>query len=118
MDPLPLPLPPLLAGYRPLAGVADELLTPDGSVRPVWAGLLAHLSTLRPEDLGHRFARGDQYLRDQGVYLRHYGESGPAEREWPLSHVPVLIEESDWSDITRGLIQRANRQIFEQPLGI
>lgn len=108
MDPLPLPLPPLLAGYRPLAGVADELLTPDGSVRPVWAGLLAHLSTLRPEDLGHRFARGDQYLRDQGVYLRHYGESGPAEREWPLSHVPVLIEESDWSDITRGLIQRAN----------
>ena len=108
MDPLPLPLPPLLAGYRPLAGVADELLTPDGSVRPVWAGLLAHLATLRPEDLGHRFARGDQYLRDQGVYLRHYGESGPAEREWPLSHVPVLIEESDWTDITRGLIQRAN----------
>ncbi len=108
MDPLPLPLPPLLAGYRPLAGVADELLAPDGTVRPVWAGLLAHLSATAPEGWAQRFARGDQYLRDQGVYLRHYGESGPAEREWPLSHVPVLIEESDWGDITRGLIQRAN----------
>ncbi len=108
MDPLPLPLPPLLAGYRPLAGVADELLSPDGGVRPVWEGLLNHLSVTAPEDWTQRFARGDQYLRDQGVYLRHYGESGPAEREWPLSHVPVLIEESDWGDITRGLIQRAN----------
>lgn len=91
-----------------MAGVADELLAPDGTVRPVWRPFLGHLSATPPGEWTHRFARGDQYLRDQGVYLRHYGETGSAERAWPLSHVPVLIEESDWADISRGLIQRAN----------
>ena len=63
---------------------------------------------LAPEDLARRFARGDQYLRDAGVFFRQYGATGSTERAWPLAHVPVLIEEAEWARIAAGLIQRAD----------
>ncbi|MBD3764456.1 MAG: circularly permuted type 2 ATP-grasp protein [Rhodobacterales bacterium] len=104
----PPDLPPLLAGYRPPPGASDELLDPQGRVRPVWRGLLAHLAGLDVADLAARFHRGDQYLRDAGVFFRAISENGSAERDWPFSHIPVLIDETDWAQIGVGLIQRAD----------
>lgn len=102
------PPPPILDGYGTLPGVSDELLDPEGRVRPVWQPLIDHLAALTPEETAARFARGDRYLRDAGVYFRQYGTAGSAERAWPLSHVPVLIEEAEWQAIAAGLAQRAN----------
>ncbi|MES2845112.1 MAG: circularly permuted type 2 ATP-grasp protein [Pseudomonadota bacterium] len=99
---------PALADYSPLPGVSDELLDRQGNVRPVWRDFMRHVGGMSAETLAARFARGDQYLRDQGVFLRHYGDGVPTEREWPLSHIPVLIEDSEWQGISTGLIQRAN----------
>lgn len=98
----------LIDGYNRVPGVADELLDAKGAVRPVWAPFLGHLAGLTPEALATRFARGNQYLRDTGVYYHKYGEHSTAERDWPLSHIPVLIGAADWSEIATGLIQRAN----------
>lgn len=86
----------------------DEMLDSDGRVRPVWAGFLDHLSGLTPEELSARFSRGDQYLRDAGVLFRQYDESLSSEREWPLSHIPVLLGEAEWQTISAGLIERAD----------
>lgn len=97
-----------LKGYVPGRGVPDELLDAAGQVRPVWAGFIRQLAAMRPEELSARLARGDQYLRDAGVYHRQYGAGGSAERDWPLSHVPVLMDESEWQAIGQGLIQRAD----------
>lgn len=36
-----------------------------------------------------------------------YGTAGSTERDWPLSHIPVLIHESEWETISDGLVQRA-----------
>ncbi|MEL6523805.1 MAG: circularly permuted type 2 ATP-grasp protein, partial [Pseudomonadota bacterium] len=90
------------------AAHSDELLAADGSIKPVWAGFFEHLAKLTPEQLGSRFARGDQYLRDAGVLFRQYDESLSSEREWPLSHIPVLLGEEEWQTISTGLIERAN----------
>ncbi|GAB4530997.1 MAG: circularly permuted type 2 ATP-grasp protein [Roseibium sp.] len=97
----------LLKGYHPFPGVSDELLDPDGRVRPVWRPFLEHLSALSADDINERFARGNQYLNDAGVYFRQYGQDGANEREWPLSHIPVIISQDDWTVIADGLIQRA-----------
>ncbi|NUB44829.1 circularly permuted type 2 ATP-grasp protein [Fertoebacter nigrum] len=107
--PGPDALPPVLAGYQPLPGISDELLDPQGQIRPVWRGFVRHFAGLTPEDIGRRFARGDQYLRDAGVFFRQYGVGGGStERAWPLSHIPVLIEEAEWDKIAQGLMQRAD----------
>ncbi|MCZ4091472.1 circularly permuted type 2 ATP-grasp protein [Sinorhizobium psoraleae] len=94
-------------GYRALPGVADEMLDPHGNVRPVWQRLLSTLGRLDETDLANRFARADRYLRDAGVFYRAYGGRGSSERSWPLSHIPVLIDEAEWAVVSQGLIQRA-----------
>lgn len=91
-----------------MPGVPDELLDPQGRVRPVWQGFLAHILKASPEDLSRRVARGSQYLRDSGVFYRQYGSGQSIERPWPLSPVPVLVEEGEWTAISEGLIQRAD----------
>ncbi|MGB0211766.1 circularly permuted type 2 ATP-grasp protein [Algiphilus sp.] len=97
----------LLARYRPPAGVSDELIDGSGAIRPVWRPFIDHLAGLSGDEIAHRLARGDRYLQDAGVYYRQYGEAGAAERDWPLSHVPVLIDEAEWQTIVTGIRQRA-----------
>ena len=89
------------------AANSDEMLAPDGSVKPAWASFVAYLRQLSPNELAFRFARGDQYLRDAGVLFRQYDETLSSEREWPLSHIPVIMDESEWQQISAGLIERA-----------
>lgn len=96
-----------LASYKPLPGVADELVDLSGAVRPVWRNFIDHFLRLKPAEIASRFDRGDQYLRDAGVFFRQYGSTESAERDWPLSHIPVLIHENEWNRISEGLVQRA-----------
>jgi uncharacterized circularly permuted ATP-grasp superfamily protein/uncharacterized alpha-E superfamily protein len=111
--PRPAPaLPPeasdLLAGYRPSPGVADELFEADGRMRPVWRPLISYLANLSPAARAEHFARGANYLRDAGVYYRRYTATPEPEREWPLSPIPLVMDQSEWSTICRGLAQRAD----------
>ena len=98
----------LLDAYRTLPGVADELFDSSGQVRPVWQPFLRDLAALDGEQLDHALARGSQYLRDAGVFFRQYGPTDSTERDWPLSHLPMLIEASEWQNIATALMQRAD----------
>jgi uncharacterized circularly permuted ATP-grasp superfamily protein/uncharacterized alpha-E superfamily protein len=99
--------PDALAAYRPLTGVPDEMMDAGGQVRATWRRFISRFSTFSDQEIAARFSRGDQYLRDAGVYYRQYGEEGSREREWPLSHIPVLIDEAEWRWVEEGLVQRA-----------
>ncbi len=94
-------------GYRALPGIADEMLDTQGNVRPVWQHFLASIGRMDETELSNRFARADRYLRDAGVFYRAYGTKENSERNWPLSHVPVLIDDTEWQAVSKGLVQRA-----------
>lgn len=98
----------LIGGYAPYPGVADELMEAKGRIRPVWRSFLDHLAALAPGEVAARIARGEQYLRDAGVFTRLYSAKDASERAWPLSPVPVLLPEADWQEIAAGLRQRAD----------
>ena len=97
----------LLSGYKPLPGVADELMDASGRPRPAWLPLMSHLAAMTEAQRDAAFARADRYLRDAGVFYRLYADTGAVERDWPLSHLPVVIDEAEWAAISDGLIQRA-----------
>lgn len=97
-----------LSEYRATPGVPDELLGADGKVRPVWEPFMARLAQISGEEMAARMERGDQYLRDAGVYFRRYEAEEVTARDWPLSHMPVLIEDSEWRNIAAGLTERAD----------
>ena len=98
----------LLREYKPRPGIPDELLDWRGDIKPLWRTLIRRMADMPPEEMTARAARADQYLRDTGMYHRQYGAEGGAERDWPLSHMPMLMDETEWDHLTQGLMQRAD----------
>jgi len=99
--------PSIIADYQLRPGVPDEMIDPAGNIRPGWSELMAAFDGLGADELSARFERADQYLRDAGVFYRTYDGAESKERDWPLAHVPLLIDEADWARISTGLVQRA-----------
>src|SRR5215475_6523528 len=97
----------LVAHYRPLPGIFDEMVDRHGRVRAHWQPLLATLAALDASEIARRFAAADRHLHDSGVFYRVYEEAAGAERPWPLSHIPLLIAASEWQALEAGLVQRA-----------
>lgn len=104
--------PSLLDGYAPLAGVYDECVAPDGSVRPAWQDAITLWDSLPAQSHKSRQNAAERYLRDNGVAHRVYGTDQSFERPWPLSHIPLVIDPQEWAKLEAGLIQRAN--VLEQ----
>lgn len=98
----------LLAGYRPSPDVPDELIDSHGAIRPAWRQFIEHFASLSLKEIEARFALGDQYLRDAGVFFRQSDGPNSRVRQWPLSHIPVIIGEQEWRGIEAGLAQRAD----------
>jgi uncharacterized circularly permuted ATP-grasp superfamily protein/uncharacterized alpha-E superfamily protein len=96
-----------VSGYRLLPGIFDEMMDSDGRVRAHWQPFLSMLAALGAEEVNRRFAAADRYLRDSGVFYRVYEDAAGIERPWPLSHVPLIIEPTEWQQLEAGLIQRA-----------
>jgi uncharacterized circularly permuted ATP-grasp superfamily protein/uncharacterized alpha-E superfamily protein len=105
----------LLAGYRPLPGLFDEMVDRDGRVRAHWQPLLAMLAALEPHEIERRFAAADRHLHESGVFYRIYEDPAGAERPWPLSHVPLIIDAAEWRALAAGLAERA--ELLEAVLG-
>src|SRR5262245_40162623 len=104
----------LISGYRPLPGTFDEMVDERGAVRAHWQRLLAMLAGLPRKEIERRFAAADRDLHESGVFYRVYEDLDGAERPWPLSHVPLLIDAVDWQTLKAGLVQRA--QLLEAVL--
>ena len=107
VDPQTNGLERLLSGYAPLAGIFDEMMDADGDVRPHWQPFLTMLASLGADEINRRFAAADRYLRDSGVFYRVYEDPAGAERPWPLSHLPLIINPAEWEELKTGLVQRA-----------
>src|SRR5260370_12261597 len=72
---------------------------------PAWTAMFEELAAVAGDDLGHARERVQRHAEDIGTGFRIIGES--EERPWPLSPVPLLIEEEEWVGIADGVIQRA-----------
>jgi uncharacterized circularly permuted ATP-grasp superfamily protein len=91
--------------YTRLPGIPDEYIGPDGAPRAAWSRFFDAFAALRAGEIERRFASADRHLREAGVTYRAPGET--ADRLWPLSHLPLIIDEADWQQLTAGIAQRA-----------
>jgi uncharacterized circularly permuted ATP-grasp superfamily protein/uncharacterized alpha-E superfamily protein len=98
--------------YARLPGIPDEYIGPDGAPRAAWSRFFDAFAALSPADIERRFASADRHLREAGVTYRAPGETD--DRLWPLSHLPLIIDEVDWQQLSTGIAQRA--QLLEMVL--
>jgi uncharacterized circularly permuted ATP-grasp superfamily protein/uncharacterized alpha-E superfamily protein len=91
--------------YVRLPGIPDEFIAEDGEPRAVWSRFFEAFAALTPGEIERRFGAADRHLREAGVTYRAPGEI--ADRLWPLSHLPLLIDEAEWQPLSAGIAQRA-----------
>ncbi|WP_205472792.1 circularly permuted type 2 ATP-grasp protein [Nocardioides sp. SYSU D00038] len=95
---------PPLPGGAPEVQRHDEVVGPDGSLRPAWRGLAETAVALTAADL--RRVDGDitSLLADDGVTRTLPG--GRVE-PWRLDPVPLVVDAESWAPLEVGLAQRA-----------
>ncbi|QIG39619.1 circularly permuted type 2 ATP-grasp protein [Microbacterium sp. 4R-513] len=82
----------------------DEVVAPDGSLRPAWKGLAQVALGLTPEELKRVGSEISRFLADRGVT---YVPRGSAAQPWQLDPVPLIMESAAWGRLEVGLAQRA-----------
>src|SRR3978361_1756628 len=91
--------------YVGLPGIPDEFIAPDGTPREVWSRFFDAFAAPTPAEIERRFGAADRHLREAGVTYRAPGDA--VDRSWPLSHLPLLIDEAEWKQLCEGIVQRA-----------
>lgn len=94
------------APVAPTVAPYDEMLTPDGQVRPHYAALDARLSTLSFEELAERQRTQERFFLLQGITFTVYGADSSTERIIPSDILPRIIPAPEWARIEAGLVQR------------
>jgi uncharacterized circularly permuted ATP-grasp superfamily protein/uncharacterized alpha-E superfamily protein len=89
-------------------GGAYEESSVDGiTPRPHWAGLMASLQSIGPNELAFRWTQAEQRIRENGITYNMYGDPLGAHRPWKIDLVPLLLPDAEWRFIEAGIIQRA-----------
>jgi uncharacterized circularly permuted ATP-grasp superfamily protein/uncharacterized alpha-E superfamily protein len=99
--------------YVASAGAGDVLRDAVSRGQGRWRELLTGLGAISE---GHLGKLNDDMLRqayEVGTAFRLPGES--QERRWPISAVPLLIEQAEWATIEAGIVQRAD--LLERVVG-
>lgn len=97
----------LLDLYRTKLKSYDEVLTPDGTLKPHWQKLFVALEKIGNQELENRSQEIKNKIRENGVTYNIYQRPGGLNSPWKLDLIPFLIEQQEWRTISKGLQQRA-----------
>jgi len=82
----------------------DEVVAPDGSLRPAWKALAEVAGALTDHDLRRVEDDISRFLADDGVT---YARPGEGLSPWRLDPVPLVLDSAQWTRLEVGLAQRA-----------
>jgi uncharacterized circularly permuted ATP-grasp superfamily protein/uncharacterized alpha-E superfamily protein len=99
--------PGLAGSYAPLHPAFDELLEPDGSLRPHWKPFVSMMDDIGSRELVARWERARALIRDNGITYNVYDDPDGLTRPWHLDLLPLLIAQGEWDAVSHGLVQRA-----------
>ncbi|GAB4021450.1 circularly permuted type 2 ATP-grasp protein [Spirosoma koreense] len=85
----------------------DEVLAPDGSIKPHWEKLFLSLERIGHDELRNRSQEIKNKIQENGVTYNIYQHPGGLNSPWKLDLIPFLIEQNEWQTIAKGLQQRA-----------
>lgn len=98
----------IFAGYAPDKAFYDEIFCGTGGVRPGWKDFLSAVSCIGRTELMNRWLQAQEEIHETGIAYNIYDHSEGAVRPWELDLLPHLIGPEEWSELSAGLVQRAN----------
>jgi uncharacterized circularly permuted ATP-grasp superfamily protein/uncharacterized alpha-E superfamily protein len=94
-------------GYFGAAPLLDEAFEQDGNLREHWRKLVLNAEELGAEELKSRQQELLNLLKENGVTYNIYGDPNGLNRPWQLDTIPLMIRNSDWKVVEKGMKQRA-----------
>jgi uncharacterized circularly permuted ATP-grasp superfamily protein/uncharacterized alpha-E superfamily protein len=85
----------------------DEFLLPGGGVRPHQERLAKFLESLAPPELERLRSSVLHRINEQEVTFNILGVPEGTNRPWRLDPIPLLLDAIEWTELSRGLAQRA-----------
>ncbi|THE06625.1 hypothetical protein E1I21_11045 [Microbacterium oleivorans] len=82
----------------------DEVVDPDGTLRPAWQGLASLALGLTRDELERVDGEIARFLADDGV---SYARAGDDLQPWQLDPMPFVLDAAGWARLDVGLAQRA-----------
>src|ERR1700722_2775604 len=86
----------LAQSYTPTNQPTDEMLEPDGSLRPHWRPFVSMMDDLGRGEILSRSDEARRIIRENGITHNVYNESGGLARPWSLDLLPLLIPDPQW----------------------
>lgn len=87
-------------------GFFDELVGPEGKIRPPARQLIGYLESLPPEEIESRRQMAEATIQEMGVSFTVYTDEGNIDRAWPFDIVPRTLSAKQWKTTAAGLEQR------------
>jgi uncharacterized circularly permuted ATP-grasp superfamily protein/uncharacterized alpha-E superfamily protein len=85
----------------------DELLDPNGAVRPHWRLLIDRLAVDGAEAVRRGVDLARRLIVENGVTYNVYADPQGRDRPWVLDPLPLLLTAAEWQVIEPGVAQRA-----------
>src|ERR1700744_4868415 len=92
--------------YSVVPNCSDEMIEPDGSLRPHWRMFVNLLDDLGPEEIPKRWEQARRLIRENGITHNVYGDPNGLDRPWNLDLVPLLVPAAEWHEVSEALVQR------------
>src|SRR5437016_8421256 len=86
----------------------DEMLGPDGQVRPHYRAFADWLDRMTPDRLAQKRGEAERAFHRVGITFAVYGEESGTERLIPFDLVPRIIPANEWTTLEAGLRQRVH----------
>lgn len=84
----------------------DEMLAPDGTIRPAYAGFREWYDAQEPTMLRRKGQEAETFFRRTGITFNVYGDDAGEERLIPFDMVPRIVTASEWRKLVKGIEQR------------
>ena len=81
---------------------------------PQWQTFFAHMGPQGLRELNQRSQTLARQVRDNGITYNVYADRNGPQRPWALDLFPLILDASDWQQLSRGIVQRA--QLLERIL--
>lgn len=102
-----VPSSPNLFDYQPLDQRFDEMLDAQGQLRPSWKTLANSVNQLGAVELQRRNEEAAFQIENDGITFNPYDLAEGASRPWSLDPIPLLIQQTEWAELSPRLEQRA-----------
>lgn len=100
--------------YRPQKGRPDELFDDTGVLRHRWKDFVTSANHLGSEEISRRWSQAKRLIQENGIAFGAYGDPVNTPRPWEFDALPLLLDRSEWENVSKGLLQRA--QVLELTL--